>query len=995
MGYFSSGWLVGSKPADERPQQPQMQPPEPMGCRFGLCDSRRHADTVIISPDKKLSVVTDSLGRISLVDNRKGIVVRLWKGYRGAQCSFLQVPDEERSKHVKGTPKKQRLALFLIIYTPKKGTIEIWALQQGPKIVTFTASKCSRLIYNNYGLVGFGNTLSKSKHGYHFTCLLIDPDGQIKEITVPFHFSLPEKNSKRTRDLHLFKKLKLFLKSEDYDVEQLCCEVSSTCSELKTGVVRQQCFDMLLSSRYMQPKAISFMADSFLEKLSEEDLIDDENKNLIILNQNLKLIVDFYTYCDDFVDIDDENGNITQENLKTDTSFLINEKEMNNLQRLLDLSTLTDVRKISEPKVSFQLEKKSVFTEYLSVFELNNLEQTTEKIHLKTDITEDKLYRISEVIFHSFISSKRCDIDILLEQMSKSNIRTIDLIRMLLSYWINRHLDTNINLNKEMQNFSKVVQAICNTTSVEHICSGYNTISTFWTEIREYLTDSSKPFPALTAAILCRSVAQKIEQIKEQQCSITSIEEDSNTEIWEKLTQENCQWTLLIGKLEDISLLNIILSNKPVVENTTLPKLFYDISIVSLKYILHKGRGSVSELVAQWLATSGIDPAYVAVNALCENEIENQNESNSQTVEKVVEVPKNLNINLNQPIFEHLNILKKQFPYSLEASAILANMSWEYALNWQKDIKNFGNFEAALKCLQHIPNVHIKQGLYNLVWSTHIREIFESTCKLINKVGKVPKEILCRQDTGLTDLQIPIFIEICSDFLDSFLDTVQQSYSYRRESLKYENLWENGGVPLTELAFQQSETNSSLLHIHYQLSLVTQMMTTFGVKQTKPIANLFDSSTLNLFFTDLLQKMDISTHSSEKKLLSARTQFLTKVISSTIETVQVVNDSLYTLDHVNWMGKCILLANEWGVDTDALRRHQVLQIFTNGFNSLGEEILPSVTDTEKLGPELLAVAGKQLKQLLRTTPDLTAKIVALSPSLQRYLEGLVNEMILF
>lgn len=990
---FSSEWLIG-KTVEEKQQVQQIQPAEPMGLRFGLCDSRRTADSIIISPDKKLSVVTDSLGRIALLDNRKGIVVRLWKGYREAQCSFLQVPDEERTKTSKG--HKKRTATFLIIYTPKKGTVEIWALQQGPRIVAFTASKCSRLLYNNYSLVGLGSAFSRTKHGYHFGTLLIDPDGQIKEIFVPFHFSLPEKNSKRTRDIHLFKRLKQFLKTDEYDLEKLCMEVESTCAELKTNEVRLQCFEMLISSRNTQPGAILKMSDAFLEKLTEEDATDPDVKRLTTLNQNLKLIVDFYAYAEDFdsKDLDEENGNVVES--KIDTTMIIGEKEMNNLQRLLDLSTLSDAPKLNEPKVSFQMEKKSVLSDYISAFDLITSESNDDIIiiNLKTDVTDDKLYRISEIIFYGFIASKRDDIDVLQEQMIRSKIRPLDLIRMLLSFWINRPLNTNMNLNQEMQNFSKVLHAICSTISLEKICADYNTVSPFWSEIREYLTDSAKPFPALTAAILCRGVAHKLEQEREQQCSVTSLEEETAVEIWEKLSQENCDWTLLIGKLEDISLLNIILSNKPLAENITLPKLHYERSIISLKYVLHKGRGSVSELVAQWLALGGIDPSFIATNnVLCNNNESEENQSETSSKQLSVESSSSIEQNsvcLNQPVFEQLHILKKQFPYSVNASALLANMCWEYALNWQKDIKDFPYLESSLKCLQHVPDVHIKQGLYNLLWVTHIRHTFEAASKLINKVGKIPKEILCRQDTGLSDVQIQYFIGICSDFLDSFVDAVEQSYDCKKQPLKFENLWENGGVPLTELALQQSEININLLHIHYQLSLVLQMMTTFGVKQTKPIANLFDSSTLNTFFTDLLQKVEITTYSSEKKLQMSRTQFLLKVISSTIETVRAVEDDVYSQEHVKWMGKCVLLAKEWGVQTDVLRRHQVVQLYTNGFNVLGEEILPSVKDEDKLGTELLAVAGKQLKQYITSTPDLSSKVVGLSPSLFRYLEDLVS-----
>lgn len=38
----------------------------------------------------------------------------------------------------------RRIALFLAIYAPKKGIIDIWGIRQGPKIATFSASKNGR-----------------------------------------------------------------------------------------------------------------------------------------------------------------------------------------------------------------------------------------------------------------------------------------------------------------------------------------------------------------------------------------------------------------------------------------------------------------------------------------------------------------------------------------------------------------------------------------------------------------------------------------------------------------------------------------------------------------------------------------------------------------------------------------------------------------------------------------------------------------------------------
>lgn len=70
------------------------------------------------------------------------------------------------------------------------------------------------------------------------------------------------------------------------------------------------------------------------------------------------------------------------------------------------------------------------------------------------------------------------------------------------------------------------------------------------------------------------------------------------------------------GKLEDVSTLNIILSNKPQFKYSSLPKLSHEKVDVSLNYILQHGKGSVSELVAQWLTSSGMEPQYIMVNEI-------------------------------------------------------------------------------------------------------------------------------------------------------------------------------------------------------------------------------------------------------------------------------------------------------------------------------------------------------------------------------------------
>lgn len=944
-------WLTGNKPGIEKQASLATQPSEPMGCRFGLCDLRRTASSVMLSQDRRLGAVTDVLGRIVLLDCRRGIVLRIFKGYRDAQCAFIQVPNEKHSKRHSNV----KVATFLIVYAPKKGTLEIFTAQHGLKIATFTASKFSILLYVNYGLVGFTIT-TKLRYLCPFTCGLLDPDGDIKEIIVPFHFSLAEKNSHKARDLHLYKRLKSYIKTGDLILENFIAEALSSCMEIKTTEVQLQCLQLLMGCKEVHPNVILKCVEYFLEKYTslEEDEINNDMRMIKQLLHNLNIMTHFYLFI---LSNGDENGNQCEVSERLSTQTYLGEKVISNLQKLLDLSTDD---KSAEPKVSFFEDNAFTFCAFLSLFDVSQ----SEKIRLRPHYDVSTLFLISEGIFRQYISENRNDYAELALRIKTCNISLSNLFEMVLIYWFNRPLHINVNLEREMENLSHLIYTLTKLGSLDNISVEYNQKSDFWASIREVLANSSRPFPALTAALICRGVAQKIEHEKELQQSGASLEEE-NMEIWEKMSQENCDWMILIGKLEDISLLNIILHCKPSVAESDLPKLKHDPIDVSLQYVLQKGRGAVSELVAQWLTTAGVSPESIVFH--------NRNECDNSSL-----------------IFERLDTLKKQFPYSLDANVLLVNMCWEYALAWQKNLSEFSHLEAAVRCLEHIAEPHLKQGLYNLVWNTHLKIIFESACKLINKVGKLPKEKLCKQDTGLTDFQISTFITICTSFLDNFLEVVQQSYNSEKIRINYESIWDNGGQPLAELALQQTYINYDLLHAHYQLSLTIQMITTFTIKHAKPVNNLYDSAVISLFFTDFQQKTQLSWHRSETKTHTSRTQFLLKIISASIETVTVSDRKIYADIHVNWMSKCQSLARVWNLDVDLLKRFQVMQLFLNGFDSFAEELLPTIAELNKLSPDLLIVAGKRLHQFILSSQDLGEKMSALTPALTNYLDSLQN-----
>ncbi|XP_030750579.1 rab3 GTPase-activating protein regulatory subunit [Sitophilus oryzae] len=965
-------WLAGPKPSQEKEITAATQPTDDMALRFGLCDLRRTATEIVVSPNKKLAVVSDTLGRVILIDCFKGIAIKIFKGYREAQCAFLQVPDERRSKHRIGN----KVANFLIIYSPKKGTLEIFTLQQGIKIAVFSASKYSKLMYISHGLLGFSNN-SKSNYICQFNCVFMDNDGQIKEITVPFHYALAEKNSGKARDIYLYKKLRQFIKCGELDTEQLNNEIHNICTEIKSIEIKAQLVDLLISSKNLSYGIILNCVNYFLDNHADSE---NDNKSFKINWTNIKNLLELYS----FVTTHEEACN--DDETKQPRTPVLDSKELDNLQKLLDLAISSSENNFKKSRVTFSSDIGFTVSDFLNTFDISKADGSI----LKSNLEENHVFNASEVIFMKFISGERTDFENFKQAISSSGISVQNLFYLVIYYWVNRDLDIKQNLEKDMHNFSEIISVLLKTASKSIVVNHEDdTVSVFWQDIRQNLANSARPFPALMAAMLCKNVSLKWEL------------ENSEDNI-EVLTQENILWSLLIGKLEDVATLNIIFSTKPVVIDSNYPVLKYDRVDISLKYILENGRGSVSELAAQWLCSSGCSSEMIVINEVIYKNLQNEtsNESSVTDVSKDsnvenLEISEGMHLELIEKVksnvlFKYLNLLKQQFPYSLEGSTLLANMCWEYALAWRKSMTSLDHLEAAIKCLNNILSLHIKRGLFLLVWNTHLKIVLESSCKLINKVGRLPKEKLCQQDTGLSDKQVVNFINICKNFLDIFLDVSLLNCDLPKPTLKFEAIWENGThQTLTELAVQQKEVDYNLLHLHYQLSLVLHMISTFSIKFSKPVNNLFEASIGNLFFTDFQRTIDTNWNKTDIKINASRLQFLRKVITFSLETVTLnENNEIYCVEHVEWMQKCLSLARIWNLDIDTLKRFQIIQLYISGFDIIAQELIPAVNEVNDLGEELLKIAGRRMSQFLSSSPHLSENIAALSPVLSRFIKTL-------
>ncbi|KAL4204561.1 hypothetical protein AMTRI_Chr01g110480 [Amborella trichopoda] len=113
-----------------------------------LKDHPRKGEKLTLSPGGSLAVITDSLGRILLLDTQALVVIRLWKGYRDACCFFMEmlVGKDMPSNSVEYGNSKSDYCLCLAIHAPRREVVEVWKMRMGPRLLTLPCAKGSMIL---------------------------------------------------------------------------------------------------------------------------------------------------------------------------------------------------------------------------------------------------------------------------------------------------------------------------------------------------------------------------------------------------------------------------------------------------------------------------------------------------------------------------------------------------------------------------------------------------------------------------------------------------------------------------------------------------------------------------------------------------------------------------------------------------------------------------------------------------------------------------------
>nr|XP_027197876.1 rab3 GTPase-activating protein non-catalytic subunit-like [Dermatophagoides pteronyssinus] len=264
---------------------------------------------ICLSPNRRLAAVTDDFGRVILFDMQNLIAIRIWKGYRRAEIGWIVIDEDLEQSSTDISNRKQ--AHFLVIYLPKRGILEIWSAQNGPRVTAFNVGKNCKLLYIDHTMFGLNyvilqnikQTMSFQEYQQFFSysrCFLFNYDtGMIFQFYIPFLCSLTDKNSKKTRDIHIMKDLKNLLKKSDSNIDQktkFMDEIMKLISMLKTSEIRHECLDLICNE--CQDVNLILECTKNLQKdlleLLERNELDFENKLLLQMCARIIQLCQYY-----------------------------------------------------------------------------------------------------------------------------------------------------------------------------------------------------------------------------------------------------------------------------------------------------------------------------------------------------------------------------------------------------------------------------------------------------------------------------------------------------------------------------------------------------------------------------------------------------------------------------------------------------------------------------------------------------------------------------
>lgn len=994
----ASGWLGWKSKHEEetvQKQKPKMEPATPLAVRFGLPDSRRHGESICLSPCNTLAAVTDDFGRVILLDVARGIAIRMWKGYRDAQIGWIQivedlherVPEKGDFSPFGNTQGPSRVAQFLVIYAPRRGILEVWSTQQGPRVGAFNVGKHCRLLYPGYKIMGLNNVTSQSWQPQTYQICLVDPvSASVKVVNVPFHLALSDKKSERAKDLHLVKKLAALLRAKSPRPDSFEAEIKELILDIKYPATKKQALESILASDRVSFSCLRNVTQTLMDTLKNQELESVDEGLLQFCASKLKLL-HLYESVSQLNTLDFHSDTPFSDN---DLAVLLRLDD----KELLKLRALLEKYKQENTKATVRFSEDADGVLPVKTF-LEYLDYEKDALSIRKT-SEEECVALGSFFFWKCLHGESSTED-MCHTLESAGLSPQQLLSLLLSVWLSKEKDildkpqSVCCLHTMLSLLSKMKVAIDETWDSQ-------SVSPWWQQMRMACIQSENNGAALLSAHVGHSVAAQMSSSatdKKFSQMVLDADAEALTDSWEALSLDTEYWKLLLRQLEDCLILQTLLHSRasPPAAKASSPQT-EPLPRLSVKKLLEGGKGGIADSVAKWIFKQDLSPELLKC-ANREKDVENPDEPRegiARSPPEVSEVETDLGA-----VPDLLRLAYKQFPCSLELDVLHAHCCWEYVVQWNKDPEEARFLVRSIEHLRHILNPHVQNGISLMMWNTFLVKRFSAATYLMDKVGKSPKDRLCRRDVGMSDTALTSFLGSCLDLLQTSLEADISRDEVQVPVLDTEDAWLSveGPTSIVELALEQKPIHYPLVEHHSILCSILYAAMSFSLKSVKPLA-LFDSKGKNAFFKDLTSIQLLPSGEMDPNFISVRQQFLLKVVSAAVQAQHSKDrdPSARAADthgqDLNWTALAVDLAHHLQVSEDVIRRHYVGELYSYGADLLGEEAILQVQDKEVLASQLLVLTGQRLAHALfhTQTKEGMELLARLPPTLCTWLKAM-------
>lgn len=832
------------KPAVNRIQMNEISNPS----NLSFYDKDRSVQSIISSPDKRLAATTDSFGRVMLVDITNNLVIRVWKGYRSAQCGWVEVkrdPDDRSSPY----------ATFLVIYAPKRGILEVWSSQRGPRVAAFNVGKNCRLLYSGYKMLNMraeiANKLASNANllidqSYATNCYLFNIRNEtIFSIELPYTYSLYKYGDLKSRDHLLVLELTSAIQ-QDAEVEF----ISEIIHRISLAESLQTCIKKIAHN--LNPGKIISIQENLMNKImtkyfDSDELMTEDDIGIIELSKRL---IRLCTIFNQLTLSAPNEMTLPEVNQRLIDTYEEHPQEVDEFAEQLGWSATEVLRCLSLASLERSycercqlspwpnLGEPLAWQEFISCFDLNLLDrrsfkksdtkvpESSDKISIRLHKFSSKFLNEDRVIKTSIFMYNRLSENFYKSTVNASSSEVASQIgdcynyldpssrlALLFQFWLSTKLCNHWKMWAFLQN--QVGMVSDELTVISTAQNDDSMVIEAWKQVYNLILESNNLYAALIATATIRSdtirslnddrskerklrEAERGEedlQVEGGQDAISSID-------WECLLIDAERMSLLGQQLEEVFLLSLLLRYSPA-DGHLVDRYVYSVPRISLASLLRSGPTIVSELVAQWALQSKVNlkiftKSYGHQAPLGEDD---ENEAQQVVIDerrgsrklladgRRMYPMKSSHDDNEEHAMELLHHTKTAFPSSLEADVILINCFWLFCRRWTTNrglaaTDRVELLRRAFDCLPLLSCVQLRYKLASLAYKTFFQRTFERLVILVETNGTIMSSKQSRLRDTLTRKELNIGEDCLEIFVQFCCDLSEFMLQAHSESMR-------------------------------------------------------------------------------------------------------------------------------------------------------------------------------------------------------------------